>query len=156
MWRFVSTLIAGVAPLVLVSCSDPEPAAPLPRPSPSPIAASTTNSWATSDGPAPGQPCHLVAVRDLIEWHRSSHLPSVDGSTGPPDSAVRFGNVNLVGCKNALDGWVEDHSSSEVETAAGFRDCFEIGWADENPGYDVHASPAPRLKNVLLQAGNGC
>ncbi|WP_445165445.1 hypothetical protein ACTXG7_16135 [Mycolicibacterium sp. Dal123E01] len=152
MLRLVSILVAGVAPLVLLSCSRPEPAAP----APSPIAESSTVAQATSAEPDSGQPCHLVAVRDLIEWHKSSHLPGVDGSTGPPASAVKFGNVNLVGCKNSLDGWVEDHSESEAETAAGFRDCFEIGWADDNPGYDVHAVPAPRLKNVLLQAGNDC
>ncbi|MEZ0358680.1 hypothetical protein [Mycobacterium sp. ENV421] len=64
--------------------------------------------------------------------------------------------MNLVGCKSVLDGWVEDHSVSDAETAAGFRDCSEIAWADDNPGYDVHAVPAPRLKKVLLQAGNDC
>jgi|EndMetStandDraft_8_1072994.scaffolds.fasta_scaffold46428_3 hypothetical protein len=152
MWRVVSTLVAGVAPLVLISCSRPEPAAP----PPSPIA-SPSGSWqTTSVAPGPGPSCHFVVVRDLIEWHKSSHLPSADGSTGPLPSAVKFGNVNLVGCKDSLDGWVADHSSSEADTAAGFRDCYEIAWADDNPGYDVHALPAPRLKNVLLQAGNDC
>ncbi|TDO12083.1 hypothetical protein EV580_3807 [Mycobacterium sp. BK086] len=95
-------------------------------------------------------------MRDLIEWHRSTHPAGPEGWTAPPASAVKFGNVNLVGCKSTLDGWVADHSNSEAETQAGFRDCFEIGWADENPGYDVHALPAPRLKSVLLQAGNDC
>lgn len=152
MLRYVSTLVAGVAPLVLVSCSG----AQYGTPSPSPMAASSAVVQSTSLGPAPGQPCHLVAVRDLIEWHKSSHLPSVDGSTGPPPSAVKFGNVNLVGCKDSLDGWVKEHSSTEADIAAGFRDCYEIAWADDNPGYDVHALPAPRLKSVLLQAGNDC
>ncbi|MCV7215566.1 hypothetical protein H7J51_09740 [Mycobacterium crocinum] len=152
MVRIVSTLITVVAPLALVSCSGPEAAAP----SPSPVAASSAVPRATPLAPTPGQPCHLVAVRDLIEWHRSSHPPSADGSTGQPASAVKFGNVNLVGCKSSLDGWVEEHSDSPADTAAGFRDCYEIAWADDNPGYDIHASPAPRLKNVLLQAGNDC
>ncbi|WP_144418271.1 hypothetical protein [Mycobacterium sp. EPa45] len=152
MLRIVWTLVTGVAPLVLVSCTGPESAAPSPRP----VAASSTVAQETSVAPTSGQPCHLVAVRDLIEWHKSSHPPSSDGSTGPPASAVKFGNVNLVGCKSTLDGWVEEHSDSEAVTQAGFRDCFEIAWADDNPGYDIHASPAPRLKNVLLQAGNDC
>ncbi len=152
MLRITSTLVAGVASLVLASCSGPEPAAP----SPSRVATSSAVAQATSAAPGSGQACHLAPVRDLIEWHKTSHPPSADGSTGPPASAVKFGDVNLVGCKSSLDGWVERHSDSAADTAAGFRDCSEIAWADDNPGYNVHALPAPRLKKVLLQAGNDC
>ncbi|MCV7018111.1 hypothetical protein [Mycolicibacterium aichiense] len=152
MVRIVSALLAGVAPLVLISCSHPEAA----EPAPSPMAASSSAAAPPPVGPAFGQSCHLAPVRDLLEWHRSVHPPGPDGSTGQPPSAVKFGDVNLVGCKSSLDGWVERHSDSAADTAAGFRDCSEIAWADDNPGYDVHALPAPRLKHVLLQAGNDC
>ncbi|PND59646.1 hypothetical protein CRM90_01365 [Mycobacterium sp. ENV421] len=146
------TLVAALAPVMLASCGAPTSATP----SPTSVVASSGAELPSTIPSSPGQPCHLAPVRDLIEWHRSSHPPSVDGSTGPAASAVRLGNVNLVGCKSVLDGWVEDHSVSDAETAAGFRDCSEIAWADDNPGYDVHAVPAPRLKKVLLQAGNDC
>ncbi|QEN15676.1 hypothetical protein ACRDU6_25975 [Mycolicibacterium sp. ELW1] len=152
MLRISSTLVAGVASLVLTSCSGSQPEAP----SPSPVATPSAVVQTTPGAPGSGQPCHFAPVRNLIEWHKTSHPPSADGSTGPPASAVKFGDVNLVGCKSSLDGWVERHSDSAADTAAGFRDCSEIAWADDNPGYNVHAVPAPRLKNVLLRAGNDC
>jgi hypothetical protein len=152
MLRISSTLVAGVASLVLTSCSGSQPAAP----SPSPVATPSAVAQTAPGAPGSGQPCHFAPVRNLIEWHKTSHPPSADGSTGPPASAVKFGDVNLVGCKSSLDGWVERHSDSAADTAAGFRDCSEIAWADDNPGYNVHAVPAPRLKNVLLRAGNDC
>lgn len=152
MLRIASALAAVLVPLMLASCSDRASDAP----SPSPAAASSTVASTIPFGPTSGPGCHLAPVRELIEWHKSSHPPSADGSTGQPASAVKFGDINLVGCKSSLDGWVEKHSDSEADTAAGFRDCYEIAWADDNPGYDVYAVPAPRLKNVLMRAGNDC
>jgi hypothetical protein len=98
----------------------------------------------------------LKTDRDLIEWKKSSHEPYSDGSTGLPASANEIGDVDLINCKSTLDGWAALHADNDADTAAGYRDCYEIAWADDNPGYNVDAVPAPRLKNVLQEAGNDC
>jgi hypothetical protein len=148
--RIASTLISALATLVLTSCSEPEPAAPSPVPLPSPSSESTVAA------PASGQPCNLVSQGDLIEWSRNRHPPYSDGSTGLPPSANRIGDIDGVNCKNYLDEFPALHADNEADTAAGYRDCYEIAWAADNPGYNVDAVPAPRLKNVLEQAGNAC
>jgi hypothetical protein len=110
----------------------------------------------TVAAPASGQPCNLISQGDLIEWSRNRHPPYSDGSTGLPPSATRIGDIDGVNCKNYLDEFPALHADNEADTAAGYRDCYEIAWAADNPGYNVDAVPAPRLKNVLEQAGNAC
>lgn len=140
-------VVAALAAFTLTSCSG----APRPDSPPSTPTSSTAVAAPTSE-----RPCNLKPTRDLIEWSRLRHPPNADGSTGEPASATEIGNVDYVNCKNTLDGWVADHTPSDADIVAGYRDCYEIAWADDNPGYDVYAVPAPRLKNVLLQAGNDC
>jgi hypothetical protein len=73
-----------------------------------------------------------------------------------PSWAARIGDIDLAHCRSVLDGWEQIHEDNDADTAAGYRDCYEIAWADDNPGYDVDARPAPRLKHVIEQAGNDC
>jgi len=143
-----STAVAVPAALTLAACSGSTSAA-----DPSPSLAPST---AVTSAPISKQACNLKSDGDLIEWSRNRHPSNSDGSTGAPASAVEIGDVDLVNCKSYLDGWVANHSDNAADNAAGYRDCYEIAWAKDNPGYDVDASPAPRLKNVIEQAGNDC
>jgi hypothetical protein len=154
--RIVSAFVVALATLALASCGESKPAAPSPFRSAESTVAAPISQQATIAAPASEQRCSLVSDRDLIEWKRSSHPPYSDGSTGRPASAIEIGDVDLVNCKSYLDGWVANHEDNEADTAAGYRDCYEIAWADDNPGYNADAVPAPRLKNVIEQAGNAC
>ena len=115
---------------------------------------SGTSTTATSSGvaapapggvPAPGpgsapHPCTLPHFGDLIEWQRRP---------GKVDSALRFPDVDPTKCEPALDGWMEG-------MPPGPGVCFMIGWASDNPGYNVFAKPAPPLKNTLDKVGDAC
>jgi hypothetical protein len=144
--RTASTVFMACTALVAVSCSESTPAVPSP------------SSSVESDVAAPisKQACKLQSEGDLIEWSWKRHPAYSDGSTGLPASAVEIGDLELGTCKSYLDGWVEDHSDNAADDAAGYRDCYELAWAKDNPGYNIAAVPAPRLKNLLMQAGNGC
>jgi hypothetical protein len=148
--RIVSTLVAALAMLALTSCGESKQAAPSPSPSSSP------SSGLTVAASTPVQPCGLISKGDLIEWQSNRHRPYADGETGLPPRAARIGDIDLAHCRSALGGWEQVHEDNDADTAAGYRDCYEIAWADDNPGYDVDARPAPRLKHVIAQAGNDC
>ena len=63
--------------------------------------------------------------------------------------AQEIGNVDLFHCAPTLTTW-----RSTVPTGPGF--CTKIAWASDNPGYPIDATPAPPLKHVLGQVGEGC
>lgn len=148
--RILSTLVAALAMLALTSCGEPKQAAPSSSPSYSPSSEPTVAASSSV------QPCGLVSKGDLIEWQSNRHRPNADGETGPPPWAARIGDIDLAHCRSVLDGWEQIHEDNADDTEAGYRDCYEIAWADDNPGYDVDARPAPRLKHVIAQAGNDC
>ena len=94
---------------------------------------------AGSTVPAPISPaCNLPITRDLIVWTR---WPGVQ------DFATKNGDVDLVHCIPTLDGWRDWE-----QTGPGY--CSAIAWASDNPGYDVDARPAPRLKHVIDKLGD--
>jgi hypothetical protein len=151
---FPAALVAALAMLSLTSCGESKQAVSSSSPSPSqstvPISVSPPGVPPPND-----QPSDLVSDRDLIEWRSFRHRPDPDGSTGLPPSAIEVGDIDLARCRNVLDVWSDLHHDL-ADTEMGYRDRWEIAWADDNPGYDVNARPAPRLKHVLQQAGNDC
>lgn len=85
-------------------------------------------------------PCTLPHFGDLLEWRRRP---------GQLDSARRFSDVDQAKCAPALDGWMEG-------MPPGPGVCYMIGWADDNPGYNAAALPAPPLKKVIDKVGDAC
>jgi hypothetical protein len=118
--------------------------------------ATPTTTATPAASPATGKPCTLESDRDLIEWMIYRHPPIPDEGTGLPPSAMKFGSIDMIHCRSALVGWHQNHELSEPDIAMGIRACYEIAWADENPGYDADAVPAPRLKHIIDQVGNDC
>jgi hypothetical protein len=140
-------LIVALGALALTSCSASKPTIPARSPSTeSTVAAAPTSATL----------CALQSVGDLIEWSRNLHPPYSDGSTGLPASANEIGDIDGVNCRNYLDEFQALHAGNSADTSAGYRDCYEIAWASDNVGYNVGAVPAPRLNNVIQQAGNDC
>jgi len=66
-----------------------------------------------------------------------------------PSTAITVGDVDLSQCKPSLETF-----AASSPTEAGFGS--QIAWADDNPGYDVNARPAPQLKKVLQEVGPAC
>ena len=66
-----------------------------------------------------------------------------------PSTAITVGDVDMSQCKPTLDTF-----AATSPMGAGF--CSQIAWADDNPGYDVNASPAAPLRKVLQEVGPGC
>ena len=93
----------------------------------------TTSGAAPSASTPVAAPCNLPHFGDLIEWQRRP---------GRTDSARRFSDVDEAKCAPALDGWIEG-------MPPGPGVCYMIGWATDNPGYNVTALPAPPLKKVI-------
>jgi hypothetical protein len=61
--------------------------------------------------------------------------------------------------------WTWDHVTnkcltsvqSSIATAPTIPgSCTQVGYVDDNPGYDPNATPAKPLKNVVAQAGPAC
>lgn len=109
--------------------------------------ASASSSSSSSAAPAAAvtthkaKPCKLKTAFDYIERFA---VPEA----GPP-TAIEIGNVNLGECKSSLDDFA-------ATAPAGKDDCATVALASDNPGYDVNADSAPRLKHVIESAGPGC
>ncbi len=68
---------------------------------------------------------------------------------GVPDSAQELGNYSQMDCEPTFQ-WLQHTSPTEA------GDCTEAAWASDNPGYNVDATPAPRLKKVQMVVGPAC
>jgi hypothetical protein len=104
-----------------------------------PAGAVTTHKATTHK--AKPKPCKLKVTFDYIERF-------VEPEAGPP-TAIEIGNVNFGDCKSSLDDFA-------ATAPTGKDDCATVALASGNPGYDVNADPAPRLKHVIESAGPGC
>jgi hypothetical protein len=58
-------------------------------------------------------------------------------------------NVSLDKCLTSVQMII-----ATAPTVAG--DCTQVGYAADNPGYDVNAASAPPLKHVAAQKGPAC
>lgn len=72
-----------------------------------------------------------------------------DADPGASVLASEVGPVDLADCKTTLDDF-------PGTAGQGPGECTTIALASDNPGYNVDASPAPRLKHVIMSAGPGC
>lgn len=79
-------------------------------------------------------------TRDVIVWMR---IPGVQ------DSAQVLGNYDQQNCEPTFKT-VQETSPTEP------GDCTEAAWASDNPGYNVDATPARRLKHVYVAVGPAC
>lgn len=79
-------------------------------------------------------------TRDIIVWAK---VPDV------PAGAQELGNYNAATCESTFK-WLEQTSPKEA------GDCLEAAWASDNPGYNVDAEPAARLKKVQVAIGPSC
>ncbi|MGW4517948.1 hypothetical protein ACWEO4_39745 [Streptomyces sp. NPDC004393] len=79
-------------------------------------------------------------TRDIIVW---SKVPDV------PAGAQELGNYNSLTCESTFK-WLEQTSPKEA------GDCLQAAWASDNPGYNVDAEPAKRLKKVQVSVGPAC
>ena len=64
-------------------------------------------------------------------------------------TATEVWNANLTNCTQALADFPQT-------VGVGAGECTQIALATDNPGYDVLATPAPPLEDVITQAGPGC
>lgn len=110
----------------------------------SPAAAAHTSAAAVKTAakpkPTPSPSCTLPDDRDLLVWYK---VPTLQ------DSAQELGEVDLANCTPTVDTIM-----STSPTGAGY--CTEVAYADQNPGYNADATPAPRLKHVIEEVGAGC
>lgn len=88
--------------------------------------------------PKPSKDC--PAVGDVFVWMK---VPGV------PDTAQALGGNGYPNCESTFT--TIQRTSPNVPGA-----CTEAAWASDNPGYDVDATPAKRLKKVQVSVGPAC
>jgi len=60
-----------------------------------------------------------------------------------------LGDLDLAHCRPTVE-------TLQVISPLGAGYCTQAAWADQNPGYETDAVPAPPLKHVLVSIGAGC
>ncbi|MFE3522235.1 hypothetical protein ACFXOD_11675 [Streptomyces sp. NPDC059161] len=137
MRRFILP-IAAILLTAACAGSKPQPIPAFPA-SRSPAASSSGAAGVAKAKPsASSKEC--PPTRDIIVWVK---VPDV------PASAQELGNYNAATCESTFT-WLEQTSPKEA------GDCLEAAWASDNPGYNVDAEPAPRLKKVQVAVGPAC
>jgi hypothetical protein len=66
-----------------------------------------------------------------------------------PAHAQTLGNYSQMDCSTTLQ-WLQRTSPNEAGAST------EAAWASDNPGYNVEAVPAARLKGVQMAVGPAC
>ncbi|MDB4872549.1 MAG: hypothetical protein JWL97_3553 [Gemmatimonadales bacterium] len=84
--------------------------------------------------------CKLKQTRDLIVRMVVPHLPP---------AAEVLGDVDYGNCRSTLET-LPNASPHDP----GY--CTQIAWASDNRGYNADATPAARLKKVILAIGPAC
>jgi hypothetical protein len=135
MHRSTTATIATAALLALAGCSSNT------IPTSSATTQPATSATATTPQATPSpKPTSCPPTRDVIVWMR---IP------GSPNAAELHGNYFQRTCQTTFE-WVKETSGTDT------GDCTEAAWASDNPGYNVDATPAPRLKKVQVSVGPGC
>jgi len=133
--------------IVVTKSASPSPA-PMTSVKPSPKPAPTTAKPAPTHAPTKAKPaaapsptgCGKPDDRDVYVWYK---VPGIE------DSAQRLGELDLANCTLTVDSVI-----ATSPTGAGY--CTEVGYVDQNPGYDPDATPAKPLKNIANEIGGGC
>jgi hypothetical protein len=139
--RIMHAAIAAGILLAAEGCgggSSPSNAAPVPT-SPAPAAKAAKGSK-TAKGSKAGGECALKQKRDIILRMVVPRLPV---------SAQVIGDVDYVQCRPSLDT-LPDMSPTDP----GY--CTQAAYASDNPGYNADATPAARLKKVIVSVGPAC
>lgn len=138
---------AGAGTSVQWETSAPEmPSAPPPLPpaptdeiiGPAPSTPPTTQASASATSSAGG--CSLPHTGDLIWWEKWP---------GTPAQVSMLGDINILECKYSWETLADTEP-----TGPGY--CDILARPADNPGYDMNATPPPRPKNILAEAGAGC
>lgn len=87
-----------------------------------------------------GGTCRLKTKRDVIVRTVAPGLPA---------AAQVIGDVDLAQCRPTMDTL-----PAESPHEAGY--CTQAAYADDNPGYNADATPARRLKKVVVSVGPAC
>lgn len=133
-----------IVPAAAATSSSPSPTPPPASPSPSPTPTSSPKpspkavpKKAAAPSPTPSE---CDPGPDILVWSRVPTLP---------DSAEALGSRGGLTCSSTFT-FIQDTSPTDP----GY--CTEAAWASDNPGYDVNASPARRLKDVQVMVGPAC
>lgn len=108
-----------------------------------PALAKTTTHPATKTAKAAAAPsptCNLANEPNVIVWEQWPGLQDV---------AQLLGGWSPETCKSSID-----QIMSTMPTGAGYYTA--IAYQSDNPNYNVDATPAPRLKDVIEEVGQGC
>jgi hypothetical protein len=116
------------------------PSRPKPAASAAPASASHGAKPTAHARAAPSPACTLTTTFDYIirvVW--------------PPlqPQADEIGNTDYSDCTSSLADFAATAGQADGE-------CTTIALASDNPGYNVNATPAPPLKDVIKSAGPGC
>lgn len=132
--------------LLTAACSSgtSKPAAAAHSLAPRSAVSSPTAAHSSSPGTTRAKPSASAKscppTRDVLVWTKFD---------GVPAAAAELGNYNAATCEPMFN-WLTETSP----TNAG--DCTEAAWASDNPGYNVDADPAPKLKHIQLEIGPAC
>jgi hypothetical protein len=97
-------------------------------------------SRATAQAAASSPSCTLPDNRDVYVWYK---VP------GTQDSAQELGEADLANCTTTVENIV-----STAPTGAGY--CTQIGWVDQNSGYNANADVASPIPNIIDEVGGSC
>jgi hypothetical protein len=134
----VTTSAASVRPPVRSLGPAQLPAIPTPSKAPTTPAARTTKAAAPATSASSS--CALPDDRDLFVRYI---VP------GLQPEAQQLGEADLANCTTTLS-MLEQTSPNE----AGY--CTQVGYVDQNPGYNADATPAAPLKKTIEEIGLGC
>lgn len=107
------------------------------KPAAAPDVAAATS---TAAQPTMNATCNLPHKGDVIERIVTP---------GNEATAQELGDVDEINCQSTFD-------SLKAETPSGPGYCTQAAWLSDNPNYNVDAVPAPPLKKIQAQAGQGC
>lgn len=121
------------AVLSVTACGSPSSATAAAHTAATPAASHRTKA-------SPSRACKRTTTFDYIER---------DDDPGASIMADEIGNTDYADCKSSLADFAATAGQAPGE-------CTTIALASDNPGYNVNAIPAPRLKDVIESAGPGC
>lgn len=131
--RFIPGIAASAAILAAAACSSSTPAA-------APAAAVPAPAPARHPRAVPSPSCTRTTTFDYI-------VRTTEPGLQP--QADEIGNTDYADCESSLADFAATAGQADGE-------CTTIALASGNPGYNVSATPAPPLKNVIQAAGPGC
>lgn len=119
------------------------------------LLAAACGSHAASTAAAPAAPARAAAATVKAAPSPSCTLPDTptyivrDDDPGASILASDVGNADYATCTTMLSNFAATAGQASGE-------CTTVALASDNPGYNVNATPASPLKDVIESAGPGC